>query len=130
MACFNHLPYCREYIAYRSVLWSEAFTRLTGYQIEEAVECATAEGSTWLAILLSQAGGDTKFRGDLEDQLTARATEGADKFVTEAYRKCMAILAGVTHVWHVRSRRDTGATGPGAGKYNAQVPPVQGRGGR
>ena len=81
----------------------KAFTRLTGYQIEEAVECATAEGNTRIATLLSQAGGSTEFRGDLEDELTVWATEGADKFVTETYRKCMAILAGVT-CWN-RTRR-------------------------
>ena len=104
----------------------KAFTRLTGYQIEEAVECATAEGNARLATLLSQAGGSTKFCGDLEDQLIVWAT-GADKFVTEAYRKCMVILVGVTHVWHVGSGRGIGAS---AGKYNAQAPPVQGRGKR
>ena len=108
----------------------KAFTRPTGYQIEDAVECAIAEGNARLVTLLSPAGGGTEFRGDLEDQLTVRATEGADKFVTEVYRKCMAILAGVTHVWHVSRRRGIGATGPGAGKYISQAPPVQGRGGR
>ena len=73
----------------------KAFTWLTGYQIEEAVKCATAEGFARLATLLSQVGGSTEFCGDLEDQLIVWATEGADKFVTEAYRKCMAILAGL-----------------------------------
>ena len=89
----------------------KAFTRLTGYQIEEAVECATAEGNARLAILLSQAGGDAEFRADLEGQLTVWATEGSDKFVTEAYRKCMAILAGVTHVWHSPRKSPRGESG-------------------
>jgi nuclear pore complex protein Nup98-Nup96 len=76
------------------------FTRLTGYQVEKAVDEASAEGNIRLALLLSQAGGDAQFRADLEDQLTVWATEGADQFVSEAYRKCIALLAGVTHVWH------------------------------
>ncbi|KAF8515568.1 nuclear protein 96-domain-containing protein [Gautieria morchelliformis] len=78
----------------------KTFTRLTGYQIEKAVDDASAEGNIRLALLLSQAGGDAEFRADLEDQLTVWATEGADQFVSEAYRKCIALLAGVTRVWH------------------------------
>ena len=75
------------------------FTRLTGHQVEEAVEDAIADGNVRLAMLLSQAGADGGFRADVEDQLTIWHTEGVDQFVDEAYRKCYAVLAGVTDVW-------------------------------
>jgi nuclear pore complex protein Nup98-Nup96 len=89
----------------------KAYTRLTGYQINEAVEDATADGNVRLAMLLSQAGGDAEFRADLENQLTVWGSEGADKFVAEAYRKCLAILAGVTHVWHSPRKASRGESG-------------------
>ena len=85
----------------------KAFTRLTGYQIEEAVKDAASGGNLRLAMLLSQASGDSEFRADLEQQLTVWGTEGVDQFVAEAYRKCLALLAGVTHVWH-SPRKSTG----------------------
>ena len=89
----------------------KAFTRLTGYQIEEAVKDAASDGNVRLAMLLSQAGGDAEFRADLEDQLMVWGTEGVDHFVAEAYRKCMALLAGVTHVWHSRRKSTRSESG-------------------
>lgn len=89
----------------------KAFTRLTGHQIEEAVEDATADGNLRLAMLLSQAGGDVEFRADLDDQLTIWVAEGADRFVAEAYRKCIAVLAGVTHIWRSPRKSPRGEAG-------------------
>lgn len=76
-----------------------AFIRLTGRQIEEATDAAAAEGDVHLAMLISQAGGDAEFRGDVENQLAIWSSEGVDKLVHESYRKCMAVLAGITCLW-------------------------------
>ena len=64
-----------------------------------------------LAMLLSQAGGDSEFRADLEDQLMVWVMEGADQFVAEAYPKCIALLAGVTHAWHCRRKSTRSESG-------------------
>lgn len=75
------------------------FIRLSGHQIEEAADAAAAEGNVHLAMLISQAGGDAEFRSDVENQLAIWSNEGADKHIHESYRKCMAVLAGVTSIW-------------------------------
>ncbi|KAF8517736.1 nuclear protein 96-domain-containing protein [Hysterangium stoloniferum] len=76
-----------------------SFIRLTGHQIEEAADAAAADGNPYLAMLISQAGGDTEFRTDLDTQLSIWTTEGSDRLISEAYRKCLAVLSGVTNVW-------------------------------
>ncbi|KAF8583009.1 hypothetical protein K439DRAFT_1412588 [Ramaria rubella] len=79
--------------------FQRTYLRLTGHQVEEAVEDAIADENVRLAMLISQAGSALDFRANLEDQLVTWAEEGVDQFVNEAYRKCMAVLAGVSTIW-------------------------------
>jgi len=76
-----------------------AFTRLTGNQIEEAAEAASTEGNPNLSLLISQAGSDLEFKSSLDRQLTVWASDGSDRLIEEAYRKCLALLSGATDVW-------------------------------
>ncbi|GJJ14892.1 hypothetical protein Clacol_009162 [Clathrus columnatus] len=89
-----------------------AFTRLSGHQIEEATDAAMAEGNVHLAMLISQAEGDAEYRTDVENQLTSWAHEGADKLIHDGYRKCMALLAGVSTTW--RPPSDLGGAARGS----------------
>ncbi|TRM65718.1 nuclear protein 96-domain-containing protein [Schizophyllum amplum] len=69
-----------------------AFTLLTGNQVEEACEEAMNAGFFNLATLISQAGGDDAFRADLQQQLQIWREQSIP--VDVAVKRIYALLAG------------------------------------
>ena len=73
---------------------SRVFALLTGNQIERACHEAMDAGDFHLATLLSQIGGDKKFRDTMWSQWEIWMKSGTDVFIDEEYRKIYCLLAG------------------------------------
>ncbi|PFH49584.1 hypothetical protein AMATHDRAFT_62906 [Amanita thiersii Skay4041] len=73
----------------------EAFTLLTGYQVQKACDVAADTGYLKLATLISQAGGDTEFRADIQAQLKIWEDEKVLPLVERGVKKVYTLLAGV-----------------------------------
>lgn len=73
---------------------AQVFALLTGNQVQRACEVAMDAGDFHLATLLSQIGGDRRFRETMWRQWDTWSREGSDVFIDEDYRKVYAILAG------------------------------------
>ena len=86
---------------------TEAFTWLTGNEVDNAVHAATSAGNVKLATLVAQAGGDDDFRADILCQLKLWKDQRIDAHISEPTRKVYALLAGVTDVLE--------GSGPGPG---------------
>ena len=77
---------------------TEAFTWLTGNEVNNAVQAAISAGNVKLATLVAQAGGDDDFRADVLSQLKLWKEQRIDAHISEPTRKIYALLAGVTDV--------------------------------
>jgi nuclear pore complex protein Nup98-Nup96 len=75
---------------------AKVFALLTGNQVERACQVAMDAGDFHLATLLSQIGGDKKFRDTMWRQWEIWVKEATDVFIDEDYRKVYAVLAGET----------------------------------
>lgn len=73
---------------------AQVFALLSGNQVQRACEVAMDAGDFHLATLISQIGGDKRFRETMFRQWETWVTEGADVFIDEGYRRVYALLAG------------------------------------
>ncbi|KAI3680680.1 hypothetical protein L6452_35453 [Arctium lappa] len=74
------------------------FLLLTGRQLDAAVQLSASRGDVRLACLLSQAGGSTVNRTDIDRQLNLWRTNGLDfNFIEEDRIRLFELLAGNIH---------------------------------
>jgi nuclear pore complex protein Nup98-Nup96 len=73
---------------------AQVFSLLSGNQVQRAAEVAMDAGDFHLATLISQIGGDKRFRETMFQQWRTWVKEGADVFMDEDYKKVYALLAG------------------------------------
>ncbi|KVH90316.1 hypothetical protein Ccrd_007693 [Cynara cardunculus var. scolymus] len=74
------------------------FLLLTGRQLDAAVELSASRGDVRLACLLSQAGGSTVNRTDIDRQLNLWKTNGLDfNFIEKDRIRLLELLAGNIH---------------------------------
>lgn len=74
------------------------FSLLTGRQLDAAVEMAASKGDVRLACLLSQAGGSTVNRVDIEQQLDLWRINGLDfNFIEKERIRIYELLSGNIH---------------------------------
>lgn len=92
---------------------TEVFTRLTGNEIDSAVQAAISAGNVKLATLVAQAGGDDEFRAEILSQLKLWKEQRIDAHVSEPTRKVYALLAGVIDVL------EGSGSGPGGGRIES-----------
>lgn len=71
------------------------FLMLTGHQVTRATEAAMEANDINLAMLVSQAGGDRRFKELLATQLESWQKDGAEALIDPSYTKVMALLAGL-----------------------------------
>lgn len=76
----------------------QLFLLLTGRQLDAAVELSVSKGDVRLACLLSQAGGSTVNRTDIDRQLDLWKTNGLDfSFIEKDRIRLFELLAGNIH---------------------------------
>lgn len=73
---------------------AKIFALLSGNQIEKACNQAMDSGNLRLATLISQIGGDTRFRSDIMKQLEAWRQDAVDVWIDEDYQRIFALLSG------------------------------------
>lgn len=82
------------------------FVLLSGHQIERAVDAAISSGDVRLATLISQIGGDERFRADIRAQINEWRAEKADGHISPEYKKVYALLAGMVDVYPGNGSQD------------------------
>ncbi|KAG9092490.1 hypothetical protein FS749_015685 [Ceratobasidium sp. UAMH 11750] len=85
---------------------NRAFLMLTGNQVSRATEASMEANEVHLATLISQAGGDTEFRSDIESQLAKWKEQKVDAHIDVWIRKIYALLAGIIDTVEGSKSRD------------------------
>jgi nuclear pore complex protein Nup98-Nup96 len=77
---------------------AKAYVLLSGHRVEQACDAVLADGNVRLATLISQAGGDARFKEEINAQLQIWRQQRVDVQIDPYIRRIYALLAGLSDV--------------------------------